>query len=158
LRPERLAFCLLGALLAHAAVAAPGFDGLALGASERAVKQRLPDAHCQPLQWQSRAADRRCDDSRAKLAGIEVRITVYLNADSVEAFDVRFDSRDSPAIEKLATAYFGAAPVTRDTEKMHTLRWQAKGEHGLLGTQQGQRRASLLIWRGAFYDEIYKVR
>jgi hypothetical protein len=158
LRPERLAFCLLGALLAHAANAAPGFDGLALGASERAVKQRLPDAHCQPLQWQSRAADRRCDDSRAKLAGIEVRITVYLNADSVEAFDVRFDSRDSPAIEKLATAYFGAAPVTHDTEKMHTLRWQAKGEHGLLGTPHGERRASLLIWRGAFYDEIYKVR
>jgi hypothetical protein len=158
LRPERLAVLAVAALVAHAADAAPQIDGFALGASERAVKQRLPNAHCQPLQWESRAADRRCDDSRATLAGLEVRITVYLKADAVEGFDLRFDSREAARIEKLATEYFGAAPVARDTEKTHTLQWQGKAERGLLSTQAGQRRASLLVWRGAFYDEIYKVR
>ena len=145
-------------LFAGGAGAAADIDGFALGASERTVKQRLPNAHCQPLQWDSRAADRRCDDSRAKLAGLEVRITVYLKNDAVEAFDVRFDSREAARIEKLATEHFGVAPVARDTEKAHSLQWRAKGEQALLGTQAGQRRASLLVWRGAFYDEIYKVR
>ena len=158
MRPERLAFLALAALLAHGAGAAADIDGLALGASERAVKQRLPNAHCQPLQWESRAAERRCDDSRATLAGMEVRITLYLKADAVEGFDVRFDSRETARIEKLASEHFGAAPVARDAEKVHTLQWRANGERGLLSTQAGQRRASLLVWRGAFYDEIYRVR
>ena len=133
-------------------------DGLALGASERAVKQRLPNAHCQPLQWDSRAADRRCDDSRVMLAGAEVRVTVYLKADAVEAFDVRFDGREAGRIEKLASEHFGAKPVAHDNEKTHTLRWRVNGEQALLSTQSGERRASLLVWRGAFYDEIYKIR
>ena len=158
MRPERLALAALALLAAQGAAAAADIDGLALGASERAVKERLPNAHCQPLQWQSRAADRRCDDSRATLAGLEVRVTVYLKADAVEGFDVRFDSREAPRIEKLAAEHFGVAPVARDSEKVHTLQWQARDEHGLLSTQAGQRRASLLVWRGAFYDEIYKVR
>lgn len=156
LRPELL--FLASALLVPAAYAGSAIDGLALGASEGAVKQRLPNAHCQPLQWESRAADRRCDDSRAMLAGIEVRITVYLRRDAVEAFDVRFDSRDEPRIEKLATEHFAAKPVARQNEKTHTLHWRANGERGLLTTQPGERRASLLVWRGDFYDEIYKVR
>ena len=133
-------------------------DGLALGAGERAVKQRLPNAHCQPLQWQSRAADRRCDDSRAMLAGMEVRLTVYLRDDAVQAYDIRFDSRDAARMAKLATEHFAAKPVARENEKTHTLHWRADGERGLLTTQPGERRASLLVWRGDFYDEIYKVR
>jgi hypothetical protein len=146
------------ALFAPAALAGPAIDGLALGASERAVKQRLPNAHCQPLEWESRAADRRCDDSRALLAGIEVRITVYLKDDAAQAFDVRFESREAPRIEKLATEHFAAKPLARDNEKTHTLHWQANAERGVLTTQPGERRASLLVWRGDFYDEIYKVR
>jgi hypothetical protein len=148
----------LWAHAAPAALAGPANDGLELGASERAVKQRLPNAHCQPLEWQSRAAERRCDDSRALLAGIEVRITVYLKDDTVQAFDVRFESREAPRIEKLATEHFAAKPLARDNEKTHTLHWQANGERGLLTTQPGERRASLLVWRGDFYDEIYRVR
>ena len=158
MRPERLALLALAVLFAGGAGAAADIDGFALGASERTVKQRLPNAHCQPLQWDSRAADRRCDDSRAKLAGLEVRITVYLKNDAVEAFDVRFDSRDEPRIEKLATEHFAVKPVARENEKTHTLHWRANGERGLLTTQPGERRASLLVWRGDFYDEIYRVR
>jgi hypothetical protein len=145
-------------LLVAAALAGPAIDGLALGASERAVKQRLPNAHCQPLQWESRAADRRCDDSRALLAGMEVRLTVYLKDDAVEAYDVRFDSREAARVEKLATEHFAAKPVARENEKTHTLHWRANGERGVLTTQPGERHASLLVWRGDFYDEIYKVR
>lgn len=157
MRPE-LALIALALALAHGAAAAGDIDGLALGASEKAVKERLPNAHCQPLQWTSRAADRRCDDSRAQLAGMEVRVTLYLKSDAVEGFDVRFDSRDAARMEKLASEHFRAKPVAKDTEKMHTLQWRANGEHGLLGTQPGERRASLLVWRGDFYEEIYKVR
>jgi hypothetical protein len=144
--------------LAHGAGAAGDLDGLSLGANERAVVQRLPNAHCQPLEWESRAADRRCDDSRVLLAGLEVRVTAYLKQDAVQAYDVRFDSRDAARLAKIASAHFGAAPAVKDTEKAHTLQWRAGGEHGVLSTQQGQRRASLLVWRGDFYDEIYKVR
>ncbi len=154
----RRAALVLAALIAHGALAASAIDGLALGAAERSVKQRLPNAHCQPLQWESRAADRRCDDSRATLAGIEVRITVYLKEDAVEAFDVRFESRDAARMEKIATEHFAAKPVVRENEKTHTLHWRANGERGVLTTQPGERRASLLVWRGDFYDEIYKVR
>ena len=167
MRPERLALCLLGALLAPGAGAAPGFDGLALGASERAVKERLPNAHCQPLQWQSRAADRRCDDSRATLAGLEVRVTVYLNADSVEAFDVRFDSRDLERLMKfLKTRYGAPQSESKDTiepkgtkpREVYKALWESGGERAVLTAQLDKRRGSLLVYRGEFEEEIYRVR
>ena len=158
MRPERCAWVLAGALFAQGADAALDIDGLALGASEKAVQQRLPNAHCQALQWESRAADRRCDDSRAQLAGVEVRITVYLKAGAVEAFDVRFDSRYAGRFEKLAGERFAAEPVRKQGEKVSTLEWRSGAAQALLSTQPGQRRASLLVWRGAFYDEIYRVR
>jgi hypothetical protein len=158
LRPEALVFLLLAPLPGHAA--APGFDanGVVLGDTELAVKKHFPNAHCQALQWESRAADRRCDDSRVTLAGREARITVYLKHDSVEAFDVRFDSRDAERFARFLAERFGGPPLAKDTEKAHTLQWRSNGERALISTQEGQRRASLLVWRGAFYDEIYKVR
>lgn len=158
MRPERCAWVLAGALLAQSAHAALDLDGLVLGASEKAIQQRLPNAHCQPLQWESRAADRRCDDSHAKLAGIDVRVTVYLKAGAAEAFDVRFESRYAARIEKLASERFASQPVRKDGEKVSTLEWRSGAAQVLLSMQHGQRRASLLVWRGAFYDEIYRVR
>jgi len=149
---------LVAPLLAQAASGAFEANGVRLGASEAVLRKQFPNAHCQPLQWESRAADRRCDDSRVTLAGAEARITVYLKDDAVEAFDVRFDSRDVERFSKLVAERFGQAPVRKDTEKAHTLQWRKNGERALIGTQEGQRRASLLVWRGAFYDEIYKVR
>ena len=149
---------LVSVLFAPAAFAGAAFDGLALGASEGAVRQRLPNAHCQPLQWQSRAADRRCDDSRARVHGVDVRVTVYLKADAVQAFDLRFESRYAARFAKLAAERFGSAPVEHKTEKAQVRQWRAGGEQATLSTEPGERRASLLVWRGAFYDEIYKVR
>jgi hypothetical protein len=36
--------------------------------------------------------------------------------------------------------------------------WKNGAEHALLTAELGRRRASLLVWRGTFLDEIYKVR
>jgi len=148
------------AMLALVGPAAAGFDanGVALGADEAAVEKRFPNAHCQMLQWQSRAADRRCDDSRASVAGMEGSITFYLKAGAVEAYDWRFDARNAEQLAKLLTERFGHAPVEKASEKARTLQWRGNGERALLSTEPGRRRATLLVWRGAFYDEIYKVR
>ena len=157
MRPEAALALVLAPLLAQGAAAAD-FDGLSLGASEHAVKERLPSAHCQPLQWQSRAADRRCDDSRARVHGVDVRVTVYLKADAVQAFDLRFESRYAARFAKLAGERFASAPVEHATEKAKVEQWRAGAEQALLTTEPGERRASLLVWRGSFNDEIYKVR
>src|SRR6185295_20195711 len=81
-------------LLSPAAQAAFDANGILLGAPEAEVRRKFPSANCKKLEWESRAADRRCDDSRINFGGIEARITFYLRRDKVEAFDVRFDSRD----------------------------------------------------------------
>jgi hypothetical protein len=158
LRPEAFLLLFLAPLFAHAA--APVFDvnGVRLGDAERVVKQHFPNAHCQPLQWESRAADRRCDDSRTVVAGLETRITVYLKDDAVEAFDLRFRSDAADSFAKLVSERYGAAPVEKKTEKAQTRSWRKNNERALLTTAPGQRRATLLVWRGAFYEEIYKVR
>jgi hypothetical protein len=158
LRPERILCLLLAPLAAHAAPSAFDANGVRLGDAERLVKQRFPSAHCQPLQWESRAADRRCDDSRSIIAGHEARITVYLKKDAVEALDIRFESGEVPGFAKLVTERFGGPPVKKDNEKTHTLAWRKNSERALLTTMDGQRRATLLVWRGSFYEEIYKVR
>ena len=53
--------------------------GIALGGKEVDVKKAMPATHCKPLEWKSDAADRRCDDSRAPVGGVETRTTVFLN-------------------------------------------------------------------------------
>ena len=153
-----LAGWLLAPLAAHAAAGAFDANGVKLGDSEKVVRQRFPNAHCQPLQWESRAADRRCDDSRAIITGVEARITVYLRKDAVEALDLRFETAVAPTFAKLASERFGTRPVEKTTEKARTLQWRRNAERAILTTEPGQRRATLLVWRGDFYDEIYKVR
>jgi hypothetical protein len=153
----RLAAAFLLVALAHPALAAFDANGVTLGTSEKTVKQKFPNAHCQPLQWESRAADRRCDDSRITVGGIEARVTFYLKKDSVEAFDIRFDSLELDRFIALMTARFGK-PVEEHTEKLRKFEWQDKREHAVLTAETARRRASLLVWRGAFEEEIYRVR
>jgi hypothetical protein len=149
--------------LAALAIAVPAqaqfeANGVKLGDAERLVLERFPSAHCQPLQWRSRAADRRCDDSRARIDGIETRITVYLKGGAVQALDLRFRTAEAPRFAKLLTEQLGAAPTEKRGEKTRTLQWKKAGEQALLTTEPGERRATLLVWRGDFNDEIYKVR
>ena len=69
-------------------------NGVSIGGSETELKKAFPSALCKPLEWASPAADRRCDDSKISIGGIESRITFYLKKNAIEAFDVRFDMKD----------------------------------------------------------------
>ncbi len=160
------AFLLAAALLASPqAHAAFEVNGVVLGASEAEVRKTFPSANCKKLEWESRAADRRCDDSRVSFGGVEARITLYLRRDKVEAFDVRFDSRDLDRFVAAVKQRYGApASEQRDTlgdkkpRQVYKALWEGKGERAALVAQIDKRRGSLLVTRGNFEEEIYKVR
>jgi hypothetical protein len=144
------------ALAASAANAAYDVNDLTLGASERDVHQRFPNAHCRELEWPSRAAERRCDDSRITFGGIDASVTFYLKSDAVEGFDVRFNHSDLAAMLKYLRARYGKPAA--ESPKLTEVEWKADGERARLSADPSRRRASLLVWRGAFEEEIYKVR
>ena len=148
-----------GALLllaAGAAAAAYEVNDLALGASEQDIKQKFPYANCRPLEWPSRAADRRCDDSRISFAGVDASVTFYLRKNAVEGFDVRFDHREvAPVVKFLRTRY---GPPAFEGPGPVVAQWNSKTGRAVLSSEKGRRRASLLVSRGAFEEEIYKVR
>jgi len=160
------AFLLAAALLVSpAAHAAFDANGVLLGAPEAEVKRKFPSANCKKLEWESRAADRRCDDSRISFGGVEARITFYLRRDKVEAFDVRFDSRDLERFVAAVKRRYGApASEQRDTlgdkkpRQVYKALWEGRGERAALVAQLDKRRGSLLVTRGNFEEEIYKVR
>jgi hypothetical protein len=142
-------------------------DGVPLGASEKAVLKRFPSARCKPLEWQSKAADRRCDDAKATFGGMETRITFYLRKDAVEAFDVRFDAKFTQRMASLLTNRYGK-PSSEERGKAERpdgpqrdlvkLLWQDKSERALLVAASDKRRGSLVVSRGGFEEEIYRVR
>jgi hypothetical protein len=143
-------------LLAFPALAAYDLNEVRLGASEQQVRSRFPQAHCQPLEWQSRAADRRCDDSRVKVGGMDASVTFYLKDDALEAFDLRFDAPNIVPMRKLLAQRYGEpALVDKGDVKAE---WRADGERARITAQHGRRRASLFVWRGAFAEELYKIR
>jgi hypothetical protein len=145
------------ALVAGAAQAAFDANGVVLGSNEQQVKQYFPAARCRPLEWPSRAAERRCDDSRITFAGIEARVTFYLRRDAVEGFDVRFRSGDFERVTNYLTTRYGK-PADASNEKLRKLEWKAQGERAELSLEDDKRRGSLFVWRGDFSEEIYKVR
>lgn len=162
----------LSVLLACLAVAAPacaGYDanGVPLGAPEQAVIQQFPSAHCRPLQWTSRAADRRCDDARVVFAGVQASITFYLKSAVVQAFDVRFESRNAPKVAAFLKSRYGA-PVAETRDKLgldeknphdiYKVRWEQELDRAVLTAHMDRRRASLSVSRGNFEEEIYRVR
>ena len=155
---------LILALPAHAAY---DVKGIKLGAPEREIKRALPSANCKALEWQSRAADRRCDDSRVAFGGVEVKVTFYLKKDAVEAFDLRFDTKELERFVAFLKGRYGAPQSeTRDTYERKDRRgrqtykalWENAGERAVLTAQLEKRRASLLVSRGDFDEEIYRVR
>ena len=100
-----------------------------LGASERDVRKRYPNAHCKALEWESKAADRRCDDAKAVFAGIEARITFYLKKGVVEAFDVRFDTRFADRIASTLKGRYGK-PVSEERRILTGLHRQSLRRFG----------------------------
>jgi hypothetical protein len=143
-------------LLALQAVAAYDANEVTLGASEKQIKQHFPYVNCRALEWPSRAAQRRCDDSRVAFGGIDASITFYLKRDAVEGFDVRVDRREFQRMTQYLSKRYGK-PVEASADPAR-VEWKNRGERALLSAEQGRPRASLLVWRGAFLDEIYKVR
>ena len=147
--------------------AALDIKDIVLGAKEQDVKRAFPSAHCRPLQWESKAADRRCDDSRVGFGGVEVQVTFYLKKDAVEAFDVRFDSRELERFVAFLKSRYGP-PVTetRDTfrrkdggeRQVQKVLWEDGKQRAVLTAQLEKRRASMLVSRGNFEEEIYRVR
>ena len=142
-------------------------NGVALGASESDIKERFPSAHCKALEWSSLAADRRCDDSRASIGGVKARITFYLKKDAVEAFDVRFDTSDLERFVQALKKSFGK-PVSEGRRKVeregkparefYRAHWKQGGAQAEITAETDKRRAALLVYRGNFEEEIYRVR
>ena len=144
------------ALAAFPVAAAYDVNDVLLGASEKRIKERFPYANCRPLEWPTRAADRRCDDSRIQFGGVEASVTFYLRRDAVEGFDVRFDRRELERVMEFLRKRYGA-PVADGPDPVKA-EWKDKAERAVLTAEQGRRRASLLVSRGTFEEELYKVR
>jgi hypothetical protein len=158
---------LAGVLVVSLAPAYAAYDAneVPLGASEKALLQRFPAAHCTPLQWKSEAADRRCDDAKVLIGGVAGRITFYLKRDRLEAFDVRFESKDAERLAAFLKNRYGApADETRAkleaprSGQLYKVAWKKGDERALLTSQTEKRRASLTVWRGDFEEEIYRIR
>jgi hypothetical protein len=144
-----------------------GIKGVALGGREAEVKKAFPSVNCKPLEWKSDAADRRCDDAQISLDGILMRITVYLKADVIQAFDLRIDMKDLERAKKALQAQWGA-PLAEATEtiarkdkpdrKVYKMRWEKGADRAIFTAQLEQKRISVEVSRGSFPEEIYRVR
>ena len=142
-------------------------NGVKLGGHEIEVKKAYPSVRCKPLEWKSDAADRRCDDSKISLGGVEARITVFLKADAIQAMDLRFDTKDLDRVKEALRSRWGA-PLAEATEtitkkdkpdrKVFKMRWEKGADRAVLSAQLEKKRATLEISRGTFPEEIYRVR
>jgi hypothetical protein len=151
------------------AAAAEAYDasGVALGGSERDVKMRFPSAHCRPLEWSSPAADRRCDDSRISFGGVAAYVTFYLKKDAIQAFDLRFDTRDlKRVVAQLKESYGDPLTETKDRIEregddprvVYRALWEQGRDRALLVAPLEKRRSRLTASRGNFEEEIYRIR
>jgi hypothetical protein len=149
------------------ALAAYDANGVALGAAENDIKKRFPGVYCKALEWRSKAADRRCDDAKISFFGAEGRITFYLRKDAVRAFDVRFQTKDLERVmSQLRQRYGAPASEVKDpigakdkpVRDLYKVLWESGGDHAVLTAQLDKRLASLVVSRGDFDDEIYRVR
>ncbi len=142
-------------------------NGVRLGGREVEVKKAFPSVHCKALEWKSDAADRRCDDARISLGGVQARITVFLKADSIQAYDLRFDVKELERVKAHLKARWGA-PLAEATEviarrdkedrKVFKMRWEKGADRALLVAQLEKKNATLEVSRGRFPEEIYRVR
>ena len=142
-------------------------NGVGLGAREIDVKKAFPSVHCKVLEWKSDAADRRCDDSKISFGGVQGKITFYLKAGVIQAFDLRFNIKDLERVKSFLRSRYGA-PLAEATEtiarrdkeerKVFKMRWEKGADRALLTAQLERKRASLEVSRGSFPDEIYRVK
>jgi len=150
-------------------LAAQAYDvnGVRLGGREIEVRKAFPSAHCKPLEWKSDAADRRCDDGRISLGGTQAKLTVFLKTGTIQAFELRFDTKDLERVKATLRSSWGAplAEATetisrknRDDRKVFKMRWEKGIDRAILTAQLERKRAGLEVSRGGFPEEIYRVR
>ena len=160
---------LLLLLCALAAPARADYDanGVVLGASELDVKKAYPGVYCKPLEWRSAASDRRCDEAKVPFAGVESRITFYLKKDAVQAFDVRFETKDlDKVVAFLKKRYGKPLSETKDAferkgrggKEIYKALWEAGKDRAVLVAQLDKKRGQLTVSRGDWEEEIYRVR
>jgi hypothetical protein len=162
---------LIFALLAFPALAYD-INGVKLGGREIDVKKTFPSVHCKDLEWRTDAADRRCDDSKIALGGaggVEAKVTFYLKAGVIRAFDLRFDTKDLERMKTILKTRWGA-PLAEATEtigarnkeqkdrKVFKMRWEKGADRAVLSAQLEKKRANVEVARGNFFDEVYKVK
>ena len=149
------------------ALAALDANGVKLGDNELAVKKAFPGIRCKPLEWKSDAADRRCDDAKAPFGGVEARVTLYLKADVVQAFDIRIDVVNLETIAAyLKTRYGKPVSESRDTilnknreaREVYKCLWEQGNDKAMLSSISTGKRAALSVSRGTFDDAIYRIR
>src|SRR3954465_13301938 len=102
-------------VVTRSAAAAYDLNDVALGANESRIKEHFPNANCRALEWSSRAADRRCDDSRAHLGGVDASATFYFKRDAWEGFAVRFERRELARVKQFVAARYGKPASERET-------------------------------------------
>jgi hypothetical protein len=162
------ALLLLLLLVAPLPALAYDVNGVGLGGKEVDVKKAYPSAHCKALEWRTDAAERRCDDARIPLGGAEARVTFYLKAGVIQAFDLRFDIKDLDKVKAHLRAR-GGPPLAETTEviarrdskedrKVFKMRWEKGADHALLSAQLEKKRANVEVGRGNFFDEVYRVK
>ncbi|MGE0874039.1 MAG: hypothetical protein AB7O31_05135 [Burkholderiales bacterium] len=160
---------LLAALFAAPALAQKPFaaNGVPLGGSEADVKSRFPAAYCKALEWKSDAADRRCDDAHASLGGVEAKLTFYLKANAIQAFDVRFDTKDLQRfVADLKSSFGPPRSEANDViyrkgkadREVYKVLWESGRDRAVLTAIKDRSRAQLEVSRGNFAEEIYRVR
>jgi len=160
-------------LIALACLALPSFaydvNGVAIGGKEIDVKKAFPSVHCKELEWRTDAADRRCDDALIQLGGVEAKVTFYLKAGVIRAFDLRFDIKDLDKVKAVLKSRWGA-PLAEATETIGArkkgekdrhvfkMRWEKGEDHAILTAQLEKKRAGVEAARGRFFDDVYRVK
>jgi hypothetical protein len=144
-------------------------NGVKLGGNEIDVKKAFPSVHCKPLEWKTDAADRRCDDAQIAVDGVLTRITVFLKAEAIIAYDLRCDMKDLERMKKALRGRWGA-PLAEATEtiaqkdkdkpdrKVFKMRWEKGADLAILTAQLDKKRVTVEVSRGNFSTEIYRVR
>lgn len=162
---KKLPFLLLWLLAAPAL--AYDVNGIRLGGREIDVRKAMPSANCKALEWKSDAADRRCDDAKVAVGGVETRIAVFLKAGVVQAYDIRFDVKNLDRVkaylrgnwgEPLAEATDVIARQGKPDRKVFRMRWEKGAERAVLVAQLEKKRATLEVSRGNFPVEIYRIK
>jgi len=154
-------------LLFPAAALAYDVNGVGLGSKEGDVKKTFPSALCKALEWKTNAADRRCDDGRIVMGGIEGKATFYMKADVIQGFGLRFDLKDLERVKAHLRQRWGA-PLAEATDvipqkdkpdrKIYKARWEKGTDLAILTAQMDGKRVIVEVSRGNFNTEIDKVR